>query len=52
MELEGWAARRKSDVLQKVLGRRITIAATLASPAKPRGDVERRATPRTAPRRS
>ena len=52
MELEGWAARRKSDVLRKVLGRKVTITASLASPRKPRGEVERRAHPRTALRRS
>ena len=52
MELEGWAARRKSDVLQKVLGKKVTLAASLASTAKPRGEGERRATPRKAARRS
>ena len=48
MALEGWAARRKADVLQKVLGRKITITASLAPAVKPR----KRPTPRTAPRRS
>ena len=52
MELEGWAARRKSDVLQKVLGRRITITASLTPTAKPRGVARRRTTPRKAPTRS
>jgi exopolyphosphatase/guanosine-5'-triphosphate,3'-diphosphate pyrophosphatase len=53
MALEMWAGRRKSDVLQKVLGRKVTFAASLASPPKPpRVEGERRATPRKAPRRS
>jgi exopolyphosphatase/guanosine-5'-triphosphate,3'-diphosphate pyrophosphatase len=52
MELEGWAARRKSDVLQKVVGRKITISASLAPAAKPRGKGRKQATRRTAPRRS
>lgn len=52
MALEGWAARRKADVLQSVLGRKITITASLAPAAKPRKRPARRATPRKAPRRS
>jgi exopolyphosphatase/guanosine-5'-triphosphate,3'-diphosphate pyrophosphatase len=48
MALEGWAARRKADVLQKVIGRKITIIASLAPAPKPR----KRPTPRKAPRRS
>jgi len=52
MALEGWAARRKADVLQKVLGRKITITASLAPAAKPRKRPGRRATPRKAPTRS
>jgi len=52
MALEGWAARRKADVLQKVLGRKITITASLAPAARPRKRGAKRATPRTAPRRS
>lgn len=48
MALEGWAARRKADVLQKVLGRRITITASLAPAPRAR----KRPTPRKAPRRS
>jgi len=48
MALEGWAARRKADVLQKVLGRKITITASLA-PAPRTG---KRTTRRKAPRRS
>jgi exopolyphosphatase/guanosine-5'-triphosphate,3'-diphosphate pyrophosphatase len=52
MALEGWAARRKADVLQKVLGRKITITESLAPAAKPRGTKAKRSTPRKAPRRS
>ena len=48
MALEGWAARRKADVLEKVLDRKIKIAASLAPASKPK----KRATRRTAPRRS
>jgi exopolyphosphatase/guanosine-5'-triphosphate,3'-diphosphate pyrophosphatase len=48
MALEGWAARRKADLLQKVLGRKITITASLAPAPKAR----KRPTPRKAPRRS
>ena len=52
MELEGWAARRKADVLQKVLGRKITINASLALAEKPAAGERSRVTPRKAPRRS
>jgi exopolyphosphatase/guanosine-5'-triphosphate,3'-diphosphate pyrophosphatase len=52
MALEGWAARRKADVLQKVLGRRITITESLALPDKPAGGERRGVTRRKAPRRS
>lgn len=53
MALEGWAARRKSDVLEKALQRRITITALLVPTGKPReGTTERRATPRKGPTRS
>lgn len=51
MALEGWAARRKSDVLQKVLGRKIAITTSLAAPARARGR-GRSPTRRTAPKRS
>lgn len=52
MELEGWAARRKADVLQKVLGRKITITTSLAPTGRSRGGTRRQATRRKAPRRS
>ncbi len=52
MELEGWSARRKSDVLQKVLGRKITITSSLATTAGSSGVARKKATPRKAPRRS
>jgi len=52
MALEGWAARRKGDVLQKVVGRKLTITASLAPASKPRGGTSKRPTPRRVPRRS
>jgi len=52
MELESWAARRKSDVLARVLGRKITISTSLARPARTQRSPRKRATPRKAPRRS
>ncbi len=52
MALEDWAARRKADVLRKVLGRKITITASLAAATKPRKRTAQRTTRRTAPRRS
>ena len=52
MELEGWAARRKADVLQKVLGRKITINVSLALADPPARGERKRVTPRKAPRRS
>jgi exopolyphosphatase/guanosine-5'-triphosphate,3'-diphosphate pyrophosphatase len=53
MALEGWAARRKADVLRKVLGRKITITASLTPTASGRGGgARKRPTPRKAPRRS
>lgn len=52
MELEGWAARRKSDVLQKVVGKKITITASLTPAARPGTKGRKRASRRKAPRRS
>ena len=55
MALEGWAARRKADVLAKALGRKVAIREEQEAPRRTerrRGSAERRATPRTAPTRS
>jgi exopolyphosphatase/guanosine-5'-triphosphate,3'-diphosphate pyrophosphatase len=52
MSLEGWAARRKSDVLQKVLGRKITITASLAPAPEVSATERKRSTRRKAPTRS
>ena len=52
MALEGWAARRKADVLQKVLGRKITITASLAPAAKTAVAERKRPIRRKAPTRS
>ncbi len=52
MALEGWAARRKADVLRKVLGRKITITASLTPATRARDGAGKRPTPRKAPTRS
>jgi exopolyphosphatase / guanosine-5'-triphosphate,3'-diphosphate pyrophosphatase len=53
MALEGWAARRKADVLEKVIGKTVTLTASLAPAASaPGGLRERRATPRRESTRS
>ena len=52
MELEGWAARRKADVLQKVLGRKITINASLAPATRAAVAGRKRAPRRKAPERA
>ncbi|HEX5003796.1 MAG TPA: Ppx/GppA phosphatase family protein [Gemmatimonadales bacterium] len=52
MELECWAARRKSDVLQKIVGKKLTITASLAPAGRQGAKAPKRASRRTAPRRS